>query len=516
MIFTCGTSTTGTLICTRVRGLLLSGLLPIAALCCVAGLAAPTEAAAQTNVALRDTLNQILFDANTPNAIWAVRVLETESGKVVYDRNGFTSMIPASNTKLYTTAAALELLGPDFTYETGLYATGRVRNGTLEGALVVKGSGDPVIGGRFNDGDLTETFRNWADSLKAAGIYRIEGDIVGDDNVFDDVPLGHSWAWDDEPYWYSAEISGLSFNDNCVDFALVAAVENQPAHLTWEPAFTTYVSTENASVTGPADSGIREGYSRTRDGNRFRFWSRVPEGRTDFESLSVNNPTLFFVHVLRETLLAEGISVGGSPRDVDALSFPPDYTTATRIAVHTSPPMTDIVTVINKRSQNLYAEQVLKTLGRVVNDSTGASAADGVRASLDVFGSARVDTARIQLVDGSGLSRLNLVTADMTTDVLQYMAHHPDSTIRRVFSTSLPIAGVDGTIGARMRNTPAAGNLTGKTGTLGSASALSGYVTNASGTRLTFSVMVNHYTGSTSNVRGIQDRIGAALARSVD
>ncbi len=480
------------------------------------GFMLPLQTYAQTNVALRDTLNQILFDANTPNAIWAVRVLETESGKVIYDRNGFTSMIPASNTKMYTTAAALELLGVDHTYETGLYAAGPIRNGVLEGALVVKGSGDPVIGGRFNDGDLTQTFRRWADSLKAAGVHRIDGDIVGDDNVFDDVPLGYSWAWDDEPFWYSAEISGLSFNDNCVDFSLVAAQENQPAFLTWEPARTSYVVAENASMTGPEDSGIREGYSRTRDGNAFRFWSTVPVGRTDHESLSVRNPTLFFAHVLRETLLAEGISVGGSPRDVDELSFLPDYQRATRVAVHRSPPMADIITVINKRSQNLYAEQVLKTVGGLVNDSTGASAADGVRASLAVFGAARIDTSRIQLVDGSGLSRLNLVTADMTTDLLQYMAHHPDSTIRSVFATSLPIAGVDGTIGSRMRGTPAAGNLIGKTGTLGSASALSGYVTNASGTRLTFSVMVNHYTGSTSGVRAVQDRIGAALAASVD
>jgi D-alanyl-D-alanine carboxypeptidase/D-alanyl-D-alanine-endopeptidase (penicillin-binding protein 4) len=373
-----------------------------------------------------------------------------------------------------------------------------------------------VIGGRFNDGDLTRTFRDWADSLKAAGIYRIEGDIVGDDNVFDDVPLGYSWAWDDEPFWYSAEISGLSFNDNCVDFSLVAARENQPAHLTWEPAMTTYIDAENASVTGPADSRIREGYSRTREGNAFRFWSRVPEGRTDYESLSVHNPTLLFVHVLRETLLAEGISVGGSPRDVDELTFLPDYSAATRMAVHHSPPMAEIVTVINKRSQNLYAEQVLKTLGVLVNDSTGTSAADGVRASMKVFSAARMDTSRIQLVDGSGLSRLNLVTADMTTDLLQYMAHHPDTTLRSVFAASLPIAGVDGTIGSRMRDTPAAGNLIGKTGTLGAASALSGYVTNASGTLLTFSIMVNHFTGSSSGVRAIQDRLGAALARSVD
>ena len=463
---------------------------------------------------LRDSLNAILEDAGTPNALWAIRVLRTDDGHVLYDRNGYTSFIPASNTKLYTTAAALDVLGPDFRYETSLFATGPVVDGILKGSLVVRGSGDPVIGGRFTDGDLTQTFREWAAALRSAGITRIDGDIIGDDDAFDDVPLGYSWSWDDEPFWYSAEIGALSFNDNCIDFSLQGSRPGEPAVLSWEPSMTSYASVVNASVTTGPETSIDEGYERTRDGNEYRLYSSVPAGRTDYESLTVRNPTLYFVHVLRETLLSEGIPVAGSPKDIDDLSIKPTDDALRVIATHASAPLSDIIHVINKRSQNLYAEQVLKTMGiaRAAAEGRGASARDGVRSAMPFFGSARIDTTPLQLVDGSGLSRLNLVTADMTTDLLQFMAHRPDSSLFALWRASLPIAGVDGTLQYRMRGTAAEGNLRAKTGTLGSASALSGYVTTAAGEELTFSVMVNHYTGPTANVRATQDALGAALA----
>jgi len=474
----------------------------------------PDVLVAQTDVALRDSINQILMDAGPSNAIWAVRILRTADGHPVYDRNGYTSLVPASNTKLYTTAAALDQLGPEFRYRTALFADGPVEDGVLRGPLVVRGSGDPAIGGRFTDGDITHTFRAWADSLKAKGISRIDGDIVGDDNIFDDVPLGFSWSWDDEPFWYSAEISGLSFNDNNVDFTITPRSRTEPGIITWEPLGTDYIRVENATVTVHADSQLVEGYSRERGTNDFRLYSSIPEGRTDPESLTIKNPTLFFVHVLRDVLIRQGISVSGTPRDVDDMSLRPDYGRMQRIAVHESATLSRIVHVINKRSQNLYAEQVLKTLG-TRKHAKGASARDGIEVARNLFAEARIDTSLLHLVDGSGLSRRNLVTADMTADLLQHMAHHPDTTLQRVFRESLPVAGLDGTLSSRMRGTAAQGNLRAKTGTLGGASALSGYVTSSNGVGYTFVLMANNYTGSASGVRRTQDRIGAFLARHV-
>ncbi len=469
-------------------------------------------ATAQVDTVLRDSINQILMEGTTPNAIWAVRILKTGDGTPVYDRNGYTSLVPASNTKLYTTAAALAQLGPDFRYRTGLYAHGPVVDGVLHGPLVVQGSGDPVIGGRFTDGDITQTFRAWADSLKNVGITRIEGDIVGDDDVFDDVPLGFSWSWDDEPFWYAAEISGLSLNDNNVDFSIDSRSAAEPGVISWVPLQTDYIRVQNATVTVHPDSQFVEGYRRDRGTNNFTLYSRIPEGRTDPESLTITNPTLFFVHVLREVLLREGISVSGLARDVDDIAVLPEYALMKRIALHESAALSEIVHIINKRSQNLYAEQILKTIG-TLRRPVGASARDGIWQSRHFFAEARVDTSLLQLVDGSGLSRRNLVTADMTADLLQHMAHHPDSTMRRVFYASLPVAGVDGTLSSRMRGTAAEGNLRAKTGTLGGASALSGYVTSVAGVTYTFVIMANNYTGPSADVRRVQDRIGALLAR---
>ncbi len=196
------------------------------------------SAMAQKRSSLAKSIDRILDAEQFSNAWWAARVVDLRSGKVVYQRNATRSFIPASNTKLYTTLSALEMLGPDFQYETQLYGSGEVIDGVLHGNLVVRGSGDPVIGGRFNDGDLTALFRQWADSLRAHGISRIDGDIIGDDDIFDDQPLGYGWSWDDEPYWYSAEISGLSFNDNCVDVAIEAQQDGMPGRVSWEPSNT--------------------------------------------------------------------------------------------------------------------------------------------------------------------------------------------------------------------------------------------------------------------------------------
>jgi len=440
-------------------------------------------------------------------------VKDVETGYAWYQKDVGRSFIPASNTKLYTTAAALDLLGADFRYETGIWTDGVISDGVLSGNLIIQGSGDPVIGGRFNGGDITQTFRQWADSLKSAGVYRIDGLIIGDDDAFDDQELGYGWQWDDLDYWYAAEISALSFNDNCIDFQLIARAENMPAELKWEPMMTTYIQATNTSKTIAAGGSISENYRRAKDSNSFTLGSSVPVGRTDFESLTVHNPTAYFVHVLREVLLQEGIAVEGLSMDIDDLPLKPG-TDRTHLFSYFSPPFRDIIKVLNKNSQNLYAEQVLKTLAfqLPVSGFTPGSSAMGIARARKVFGIAGLDTLHLQLVDGSGLARQNLVTSDMTTALLQYMAKHPDADTRSAFLDSLPIGGVDGTLSSSMKETAAANNVRAKTGTVGNASALSGYVTTASGSRLVFSIMANHFTESSRGPRLLQDRIVEILA----
>lgn len=476
-------------------------------------LALPLFAQTKNQTELRQAIDGAIAEAGMPNAWLTVNVRALDSGDAWYQKDTGRSFIPASNTKIYTTAAALDMLGADFRYETSLWTDGTVEGQTLVGNLIVKGSGDPVIGGRFNGGDITALFREWADSLKSMGIHRIQGHVIGDDNAFDDQALGYGWQWDDLDFWYAAETSALSLNDNCIDFELIAQTEQMPAHLKWQPMMTTYIQAQNASLTVNANESIQEEYTRDLKDNRFVLSSKVPVGKTDFESLSVHNPTQYFVHVLREVLLQQGISVSGDPLDVDDLPVLPNYDAGYLFSTF-SPPLRDIAKVLNKQSQNLYAEQLLKTLAvqRPVAGFTKGSAAMGLASARPMLARAGVDTVHIQLVDGSGLARQNLVTSEMTANLLTYMAHHPDENIREAFIDSLPIAGVDGTLSSRMKGTAAEGNVRAKTGTVGNASALSGYVTTASGTRLVFSIMSNHFTESSRGPRNLQDRILAILA----
>jgi len=393
---------------------------------------------------------------------------------------------------------------------------GLAEDGVLNGHLVIRGSGDPVIGGRFTEGDVTAYFRAWADSLKAAGISTIQGDIIGDDDAYDEETIGYGWQYDDLPYWYAAELSALSFNDNSIDFRLEGTTPGSPAVLTWEPMMTTYVTARNASLTTESGGSIREDYYRPQGTNDFVLGSLVPAGRTDYESLAVANPTKFFVHVLREVLIAQGIAVIGSPVDVDDLSIKPPYDRMNHLFSHFSPTLAEIVVPLNKNSHNLYAEMALRAIAADRLPEAGEPAAGSVALAVSrarkVFGKAGVDTLHIQLVDGSGLARQNLITSSMTTSLLRYMRSHPDEATRRAFIDSLPIGGVDGSLSSRMKGTAAEGNVRAKTGTMGNVSALGGYVTTATGRELVFSIMANHYLGSSSGPRNVQDDIVALLA----
>jgi len=290
-----------------------------------------------------------------------------------------------------------------------------------------------------------------------------------------------------------------------------------PAELTFAPE-TSYISVRNASITVAEGEPVDEEYSRGWDTNEFVLSSRVPVGRTASESLTVANPTAFFVHVLHETLLASGIAVSGRPVDIDELSILPMDEDLNHIFSHFSPPLSEIVVPLNKRSHNLYADQVLRAIAVAKAPEEGEPAAGTAalaieRARLNTFAAAGIDTMRIQLVDGSGLARQNLITSTMTTSLLRYMWNHPDQATREAFIDSLPIGGVDGTLSSRMRDTAAQGAVRAKTGTMSNVSALAGYVDAANGRTYAFSIMANNYTESSRRVRLIQDRIMEVLAR---
>ncbi len=463
---------------------------------------------------LKRAVDHLVEDKAFENAFWGIVVRDLSSGEILYERNGRKSFIPASNTKLYTTAAALDRLGPDFAYTTSVWTDGGIANGRLQGNLIIRGSGDPTIGGRFFEDDWTAVFRAWADSLRLKGVTSIGGDLVGDDDLFDDLHLGFGWNWDDETFGYSAEIGALVFNEGCVPFEISGSAPGTPARIR-QPIRTPYVTFENRTVSVHGDSSRSASFSKKRASNHFILAGRYPEGKTDSDCLATSDPTGYFLAVLHQTLIASGIAVLGDRVDVDDLSIRPDYKAEgyRKLFDHRSPPLLEIVRQTNKDSNNLPAEQLLKTLG-AVKDSTGIGCAEsGIRAATHTFARAAVDTSRLQLVDGSGLSRRNLITPEMTVDLLSYMYHHPDASVSQAYITSLPIAGIDGTLERRFSNNGLAkATARAKTGHVGNVSTLSGYVSSAAGTPLAFSIMCNSFTVRTRETDAVQDVIVNLLA----
>ena len=488
-----------------------------------AGLAGAARAQSSPE-ALRAAIDAVIDDPDFDDAFWGALVIDLATGDTLYARGARKNFIPASNQKLFSTAAALDGLGPDFRYTTTLYLDGTVRDSVLEGNLIVRGSGDPTIGDRSfsenypHDADPTALFRAWADSVKARGITYVTEHVIGDDDVFDDTELGNGWAWDDMPSPYAAEISGLNFNEGRVVVTAEGERIGRRAELSWEPGDTDYVYFVNKTETVGSRSDSDREIRRERGGNTFWIESEVPVGQSLKQTVSVFNPTRYFTHVLRSTLRAEGVYIDGDPVDIDDWRDKPEYRRLIPIATHTSLPLSEIAALTNKESQNLYAEHLLKTLGAVrcpeerPEDLMCGSAGAGLLAAAPLFERAGMDLESMRLRDGSGMSPYNSISPEDVVGLLRTMWVHPDPRVTEAFVNSLAVGGVDGTLERRMRSGRARGNVRAKTGTVTGARNLSGYVTTAAGAPLAFSLLTNNFSASVGRVSRAQDAILEMLA----
>ena len=283
------------------------------------------------------------------------------------------------------------------------------------------------------------------------------------------------------------------------------------------PGTPSEAMSKAARTVGPSAGRDRE-IRRERGGNTFWIESEVPAGRALRQAVSVHNPTRYFVHVLRETLRAEGVAVEGDPVDIDDWRDKPDYVRLRRIATHTSRPLAEIAALTNKESQNLYAEHLLKTLGalrcpteRPADEACGSAAA-GLRAARPLFERAGMDVATMRLRDGSGMSPYDMVAPEDVTALLRTMWVHPDPRVTEAFVASLAVGGEDGTLRGRLRGGQVRGNVRAKTGTVTGAKNLGGYVTSAAGTPLAFALLCNNFGTSSRRVVQAQDAIAELLA----
>lgn len=473
---------------------------------------------------LQQTVENVLAEADMQDAFWGIHIVNLATGQTLVDHNSGRNFIPASTMKLLTTAAALEILGPDYQFTTTLYLDGQRSGSTLEGNLVIRGGGDPTISDRRftqhypTNGDPLELFRTWASALRNNNITYINGHIIGDSSFFDDELLGNGWAWDDEPTPFAAQISALSFNEGRLTVSATGASIGQPARIRIVPETDyVYVVNRSTSVSGSANSQIR----REPSSNTLWIESRIPTGQTVDRRISIHDPNRYFSHVFRGTLRNEGVSVDGDPIIGADWWQGLNYSQMEILATHTSPPLADIAAVTNKVSQNLYAEHILRTLGaehcgaaRSRRSSVRCGSADaGLLVADAVFSRAGMRTNRMRLRDGSGMSPYNMLAPVDLTSLLTYMWNHPDPAVRDAFVASLAVGGQDGTLSRRFTTGPANGRVYAKTGTVTGVRNLAGYVQVPGGPPIAFALLTNQFGTSTANVTRAHNNIVDAIAR---
>lgn len=480
----------------------------------------PANAAApRTLEELRARVREMISRPEFAASNLAIKVASLDTGRVMLEENAGKWMQPASNMKLYTVAAALDRLGPDYHFITSVYAPARAdASGTIRGDLIVYGRGDPSYATRFNPPNDTDYYRaidDLAARITAAGVRRVEGDIVGDESYFTGGTLPTGWEWDDLQWWYGAEVSALTINDNSIDLSIKPGARvGDPCRITIGPD-TSVITIVDRTKTSDRGSTRELSVHRPLGQSTLEIRGTMPlDDRGFTASLAAPRPALVFVTMLRAALERRGVAFTGGVRTVDAQTRadtqPLPVSTLVEIATRQSPPLSVIAAQTLKPSQNLYAELILRALGKATSiNQKQTSEEAGIAAVKEFIARAGVVPDRLVMLDGSGLSRANLVTADATMQLLVYMNRHRAGS---VFREALPIAGVDGTLRNRMKGTPAQNNVRAKTGTLGTATSLSGYLFSAAGERLVFSLMINNPPRDTDPRANFTDAIAVLLS----
>ncbi|OPF82640.1 D-alanyl-D-alanine carboxypeptidase/D-alanyl-D-alanine-endopeptidase [Streptomyces antioxidans] len=449
-----------------------------------------------------DAIDTILADPLLKGGAAGVVVADADSGAVLYRHRPDDRLMPASNTKLFTSAAAMGLLGPDHRFRTDVLTDGSRHGRVLRGDLYLRGTGDPTM--------LAGDYDRLAKGVADAGITKVSGRLIADDTRFDAQRVGRSWAADDESSYYAAQISALTLAPDTDYDAGSVIVEVTPGAATGDrPKVTVtppnaYVRIDNRATTGSGGLTVE----RQHGSNTITVSGALPAGAaTAKEWVSVWAPTGYATSVFADALERHGVRVAGPTRLGRAA--PADART---VASHRSMPLREMLVPFMKLSNNIHAEALTKAIGYA---TAGRGTWDaGLAAIADWLKKRGVDSGEVRQVDGSGLSRMDNIAAGRLTELLLSVRDepwYPD------WYASLPVACapdrfVGGTLRTRMCSTPAAGNARGKTGSLTGASALSGYVTDADGRELVYSVVLNNYLAA--SVKNLEDAIVVTLAAS--
>jgi serine-type D-Ala-D-Ala carboxypeptidase/endopeptidase (penicillin-binding protein 4) len=437
-----------------------------------------------------------------------IHVVDAMTGKTIYRRNDDKLLLPASNMKLFTSALALLRLGPDYRFVTRVMIE-------PSGALVLSGSGDPSLSGRVFPyqkdapfGPRLQSIEDLADQAVAAGVHRVDGDVVGDDRLYPWAPYAPSWTQDDALREFGAPASALTVNDNIVTLSLrPAARAGDLAEISIEPPLE-YYAIDNRLVTVARGNEPNVRMSRLPGSRQLLLWGSIPAGHAAIEEeTAIDDPALYAAEAFYDALLRRGVAITGRPK-ARHRAVTDDYQppAGTMVASRTSPPLDQLLRMMDKVSQNLYAELILREVGlQTRHAGTREAGLEELGSLLGEIGAPK-EEARIE--DGSGLSRNTLVTPRLVTRLLVYLQASP---YRDTWISLLPTGGEDGTLQHRLCCVTETGGIRAKTGSLSRAIALSGYADSKTHGRLAFAILVNNFSAPASAVRGWIDKIATIL-----
>lgn len=497
-------------------------------------LLAAAQAASRNPLAKR--IDAVLASPDLDHGFWGIEVVSLDTGKTLYSQNSEKLFTPASNTKLFTTAAALALIGPNYTSRTTVETSGTLdKYGRLSGDLVLIGRGDPNLSGRElpyqlrtqrNDHPI-QVLEQLADALVQKGVKYVDGDIIADDSYFAFERYGEGWSQDDLVLADGAPVSALTINDNVVFVNILPADRaGERAFVSIVP-FANYYEVDNRIITTPAGTGRKIFINREPGSTLLTLWGNMPlDDAGANEALAIENPAEFAATLFRQLLESRGVVIYGKQRTrhTELASLSTLTVTATAaarggeetsrvslsqslvLASHESKPLIEDVRVINKVSQNLHAEILLRLLGR--EKGTAGTVEGGLEVLRGFLNQAGISPDEYVFYDGSGLSRQNLVTPHALVQLLSYAAAQPWGAS---FRETLPVAGVDGSLADRFSNLDPRAHVYAKTGSLGGVKSLSGYVTTVKGQQVAFAILSNNLNLPSKRVTDSIDSIIAAI-----
>jgi serine-type D-Ala-D-Ala carboxypeptidase/endopeptidase (penicillin-binding protein 4) len=449
-------------------------------------------------------LGVLLSDTSMIHASVSLCIRDLDNGEIVSEYNPDKSLPPASIMKLITSGVALELLGPQYTFTTVLGYTGdlNIRKGRLSGNIVIRGGGDPALGSEYFGDHYQDFITNWISDIKKMGIKRVDGMIITDDSYYDFLPCPPKWLWEDIGNYYGAGVYGLSVFDNTCKIHVQSPSGSAPVKITsLDPGEYRYDFTNRLIASGDSD----EGYVFAAPYSDHGWLSgTVPASQNDFILKgSIADPPLLIAVIMNEKLKAAGIKISKNPSTL-RLEKTEAADNLKKISAISSPPLSEIIEVLNHESVNLYAETLLKELGKSFKNS--GSTASGTDVIQEFLRSCNIVSDGMFIEDGSGLSPQNAISAEDLVSFLTYMKksgkYFPE------YYNSLPQAGKEGTLKSYFRDPVFEGRMRAKSGSMNRVRCYAGYITTISNRNLVFSIMINNYTGPSQKViSGIEEII---------